>query len=315
MNDITCILRLHSLGDIIMAQPSATALSERGDRVLFITRPEYAPIVRRMPGGIEPQTAGRAGGLTELRRVIAASGAERYIDFQNSLATRLVLPGNRTDARFRTDRKLRSAILKGQELVMPLRSLDFMNVAGVEGSSVPRLERRNPRGEGGMLAGIVVGGRWSMKSIPQDVVAELCRILTDVHEAEVVLLGGIDDLQEAQEAASSAGRKGIVIRAGAGDIDTLICDIEALDILISPDSGPAHLGAALGIPTVVVFTSTSPALGFWPADMPGIFMGADLNCRPCHRHGAARCDSGSELCRKTIVPRELADFAIGLTIS
>jgi len=90
----------------------------------------------------------------------------------------------------------------------------------------------------------------------------------------------------------------------AGLLDAL----EGLALLVSPDSGPAH-AAALGVPVLVVFTSTSPALGFWEE---GTGWGPAAACSPCHRHGGLACRRGGEACRRSILPAEVREAAVRL---
>ena len=308
MTDLTGVVRLHSLGDVVMAQPAATALAGQGP-VIFFTRSEYVPVVERMPGCVVPGAVDSGDGIRGLIHTISTSGADRIFDLQNSLATRLATGSGRTMGRFRMDRRLRGSIIGGAHGEMPLRSTEFMEAAGVTGPPEPILERRtHPVGEKKRV-GIVCGGGWSMKSIPEGIVAEVCRVLVDIHSADVVLLGGLRDMEAAERILASMVRDPVEFRAGAGGVETLIGDIEKLNVLISPDSGPAHIASALGVPVVVVFTSTSPALGFWSPGMPGAYTGTELECRPCHRHGGSRCRTGTGLCRSTLVPREIAELA------
>jgi len=57
----------------------------------------------------------------------------------------------------------------------------------------------------------------------------------------------------------------------------------------------------------VVFTSTSPALGFWPAE--GSY-GPSAPCSPCHRHGGAGCRLGHEDCRDSLLPLDIRRAAL-----
>ena len=109
------------------------------------------------------------------------------------------------------------------------------------------------------FAGLDCSGRWYIKSIPSAVISETSRILADLHGAGLVLLGGAEDKRILKTTAESAGRENIDVYCGEEGIEGLINTIEALDLLISPDSGPAHLASALGVPVLVVFTSTSPS--------------------------------------------------------
>jgi len=299
MADPTLLVRLHSLGDIVLASGAAAALAQRGP-VLFAVNPAYVPVVDRIPGQVTPVPVTETG---ELRR--AAGGCARVIDLQNSIKTRFALmciPAKK----YSFSRRKRRRILRGSGERMEWRPREFMKVAGVEeGNPAPVLRRKGEPAAAPMRVGIVTGGRWPMKSIPPGVAAELARLYCDCSGASVFLLGSSGDRKEALAVRNACGYRNVETVAGEGDITALIERIEGLHLLVSPDSGPAHLGMALGVPTMVVFTSTSPALGFFSRENRGCFMAPDIPCRPCHRHGGTRCRTGDGNCRKMLVPGEI----------
>ncbi len=308
MND-AMLIRLHSLGDVILAQPVATHLSFSA-KVNFVTSKRYLPVVERMPGDIESVPYPPDASPFELRRIIRKISPEILIDLQCNFATRMATKGMRISGRFRMNRKLRHEILGGSSDIMPLRSTDFLRVAGFNDDIDPVLERRNFSAGDLLRIGIVVGGRWRLKSIPDSVISEVSRLLIDMYNAEVILLGDEKDRARAFETAASVGRKGVKACAGDGGTGNLIERIETMDLLISPDSGPAHLAKALGIPVLVVFTSTSPVLGFWRQEYSGNYMVSGLQCRPCHRHGGKACPTGTEMCRRGMVPHRMVSQAV-----
>jgi ADP-heptose:LPS heptosyltransferase len=60
----------------------------------------------------------------------------------------------------------------------------------------------------------------------------------------------------------------------------LIAFIEAADILISNDSGPMHIGPAVGTPTLGIFGPGEPEIWF-PYDKPHQFLYAEVACSHC----------------------------------
>ena len=59
--------------------------------------------------------------------------------------------------------------------------------------------------------------------------------------------------------------------------------------LVSGDSGPMHLAAAVGTPVIALFGPTTREWGFYPAGMQDRVLETELNCRPCSLHGLASC--------------------------
>jgi heptosyltransferase-2 len=65
---------------------------------------------------------------------------------------------------------------------------------------------------------------------------------------------------------------------------------------VSCDSGLMHLAAARGLPVVAVFGSTSPVLGFAPAGEGHEVLCRNEPCQPCTLHGRERCPQGHFRC-------------------
>ncbi len=298
-------IRLHSLGDVILCQPAAAHLASRGG-VTFVTAAGCLPVVERFGHGVRPLGLRGSGAAWSLLGISGRFGSADIFDFQGN-ATTFLGTGLRRVHRFRTDRRRRSAALKGKG-AMPSRHSEFSSLAGSESHPAPVLERRCPP-PSEFTVGLVCGGRWRMKSLPEDLLAELARLFADLEGASVLLLGGAED-RAAMESVRSLARRDCVTRSDPGSgLDGLLGSIERCSLLVSPDSGPAHAGRALGVPTLVVFTSTSPVLGFF--DLQGS-IGPAAPCSPCHRHGADSCRMGDEACRRALLPLEIHRAALAL---
>lgn len=298
----TVVIRLHSLGDVVLSQPAASRLSGNGP-VNFVTSSEYLPVVRRMDG-LNAVGHIRDSGVSGLRRLLRELSPDRIVDLQNSLTTRLATIGMPVSGRFRFSRDLRKRILRGEEGEMPSRRLDFLRAAGFGSGDMPELTRERPVPDG-LAVGLVAGGRWRLKTIPEGVLAEAARLCIDLYGASVILMGGPEDRRLIESTAASVMRGPVSTYCGGDGLRGLLRVIEGLRLLVSPDSGPAHLAAALDVPVMVVFTSTSPSLGFWNDNGAGTYMVDGIGCRPCHRHGGTECGRGDEACRRSIVPLDL----------
>ncbi len=300
------LVRLHSLGDVVLASGTAVSMAESGE-VSFASRPVYEPIIRRIPGGIEPVPV--SGGWKELRK--ASEDFSTIVDLQNNLTTGLAFAG-RNVKKFHFSRRLRRKVLFGARTAIPWRAEEYLKTWSDHGNPSPVLTRLETPPDGRFTVGIVAGGRWPMKTIPSGAVTELARLFCDVKGAQVLIMGDSEDVPLAGHIVEQCGYRDVKTVAGEGGISRLISRVEKLDLLISPDSGPAHLAMALGVPVQVVFTSTSPALGFWPENFKGAFMVKPIPCRPCHRHGGKKCTAGDEQCRRMLVPREMFEEAVCL---
>ncbi|MBD3369882.1 hypothetical protein GF402_05910 [Candidatus Fermentibacteria bacterium] len=304
------LIRLHSLGDVVLAEPAARYLAGMGT-VHFMVRERYEAVVGRMASGVLPVPVADSTGPMGLRRMVREIRPDRIIDLQGNLTTYLATwPGKASH--WSQNRTLRRRILRGSGESLPYRSEEFLRTAGGEGQAFPHLEAAPIEPGGEMTVGLVAGGRWPAKSLPPGVLSELGRILSDRLDCGLVVIGESSDAEEADSVAESLFDRKVTVVAGRDDVAGLLQRIESLDLLVSPDSGPAHLAYALGVPVVVVFTSTSPALGFWRSDYPGAYMAPGVECRPCHKHGGRVCREGSFRCKSELLPFMIAEKALDI---
>ena len=78
-----------------------------------------------------------------------------------------------------------------------------------------------------------------------------------------------------------------------------------LDAVVCGDTGLMHVAAARGTRVVAMFGSTSPALGFAPAGGGHIVLCRNEPCQPCTLHGRERCPLGHFHCMKKLLPGEV----------
>lgn len=96
--------------------------------------------------------------------------------------------------------------------------------------------------------------------------------------------------------------------AGATDLRELICLIKLCDVLVTNDSGPMHIGAALGTPLVALFGSTDEALT-GPFGQSEAVIRKKVSCSPCFERVCPidfRCMRGiavEEVVRRTLERR------------
>lgn len=79
--------------------------------------------------------------------------------------------------------------------------------------------------------------------------------------------------------------------------------------LVSGDSGPMHLAAAVGTPVVAMFGPTSRAWGFYPAGSDDVILESEMDCRPCSLHGKNNCPKDRR-CLRDISPQQVLDSLI-----
>jgi heptosyltransferase-2 len=130
-------------------------------------------------------------------------------------------------------------------------------------------------------------GWYSLARIwPAERFAEVARRLVDMYDADIVVVGGPDEVEMAAGMEAHVERPGRVhVMAGRTSIHVTAALIARCDLFVGNDSGPMHIAAAVGTPVVAVFgPSNWAAWGpYVPADEPSphTVVRRDLPCMPC----------------------------------
>ena len=95
------------------------------------------------------------------------------------------------------------------------------------------------------------------KCWPEMRYAQLAEQLASEFDAHVILIGGQAERDLADRIKSGARAARITNLTGKTDIESLIGLLSRTDLLIGNDTGPAHVSAALGRPTLTIFGPTN----------------------------------------------------------
>lgn len=88
--------------------------------------------------------------------------------------------------------------------------------------------------------------------------AALADKLIDESEANVALIGSPDEMDVSREVATLMRHQPIML-TGRTNLAQAVAVLSLTDVLITNDTGPAHIAAALNRPTLVIFGPTDPA--------------------------------------------------------
>lgn len=95
--------------------------------------------------------------------------------------------------------------------------------------------------------------------------------------AEVILLGAENELDVSQQLSRQSNRKPHIL-TGKTTIAEATAILSVCDLLVSNDTGPAHIAAALGIETLVIFGPTNPVTTQpWNSQL----VRREVDCAPC----------------------------------
>jgi heptosyltransferase-2 len=95
------------------------------------------------------------------------------------------------------------------------------------------------------------------KRWPEDRFAALADRLIESLDSRIVFIGAASERDDAERIIRQMKRRGAINLAGATGMAELIGALDACDLLISNDTGPAHIAAALGRPTLTIFGPTN----------------------------------------------------------
>jgi heptosyltransferase-2 len=95
----------------------------------------------------------------------------------------------------------------------------------------------------------------------------------------VVLIGSAAEMDVSNDVCARAKHDPIVL-TGKTAVGEMISLISVADVLVTNDTGPAHIGAAMGTPTLVIFGPTNPLTTF-PMSPHAQIIREPPDCAPC----------------------------------
>ena len=137
--------------------------------------------------------------------------------------------------------------------------------------------------EGAFRIGIHASGGRPVKQWHARRFAEVATALGREHGAVIVLTGAPADaaIVGEVEAGIPAGVR-VLNLCGQADVLGLAAVLERLAVLVTGDTGPMHLAAAVGTPVVALFGPSVPAR-YAPRTAASRIVRIDLPCSPCNR--------------------------------
>lgn len=117
------------------------------------------------------------------------------------------------------------------------------------------------------------------KRWPAERYASLADNLIEKLNAEVLLIGSRDELDVSLDVSRGMRSKPIML-TGKTDLSQAAAVLSQVDLLITNDTGPAHIAGALGRPTLVIFGPTNP-LTTRPFSSLAELVRHPPDCAPC----------------------------------
>ncbi|MCG9128541.1 glycosyltransferase family 9 protein [Candidatus Poribacteria bacterium] len=144
-----------------------------------------------------------------------------------------------------------------------------------------------------LVIGIHPGGNWEYKLWSAKKYAELADLLTERHDATILLFAGPNERKLQNNVAELMSSQPIII--DTDNLREVAALIASCNIYIGNDTGPMHIAAAVGTPVIALFGSTNHIRsGPYGKSHTVIQSGLDLGCNPCHPgRNPGGCGAGS----------------------
>jgi heptosyltransferase II len=132
-----------------------------------------------------------------------------------------------------------------------------LQISETRKSEAENLLRACGVGEGQPVVALCPGSINSRaKRWPAEAYASLADRLID-SQRQVLLIGSADEADVTREVTSRMKQQPIVL-TGKTSLDQITAVLSLVDLVVTNDTGPAHIAAALGRPTLVIFGPTNP---------------------------------------------------------
>jgi len=156
----------------------------------------------------------------------------------------------------------------------------------------------------GEYVSIAIGASMPTKAFEQEQIVQLVQMI----DRPIALLGG--PMEQDQAAKLAGDMDGVVSFAGKTSLQGSASVLKQSRVLIAPDTGLMHMGAALNHPVISIWGNTVPRFGMTPFYRDDtetewhIVEVEGLNCRPCSKIGYKNCPKGHFQCiRKLDIKR------------
>jgi len=320
------ILRLSSIGDIVLTQPVVAALEKQypNAEIHFLTKKLFRPIVEAfgLPITIHPWEE-----LKSFRGLFSFGRAYKFdlvVDLHNKFNTFLIktaIAGKRT-VTYKKHHNLRRKIVnhKTAETIsctvdLYFTALDKLDFTYMQSHPAliahelmnPELSKHFSKTDSKQkLIGVFPGAQHKTKQYPVEQLKHVLQLISQDKKLLFFTLGSATEQHLADFLIKNTNLE-IIDLCGKLSIKELIDVTAKFDFVISNDSGPMHIAASLGKPQIASFGATHPKLGFAPLNENALVLTTNLTCQPCSLHGAEHCPLEHFNCMKKLTPELVAE--------
>ncbi|MXZ75938.1 MAG: glycosyltransferase family 9 protein [Gemmatimonadetes bacterium] len=327
------VIKLRATGDVVLATPVIENLKRRFPRarLSFLTEEASADVLRWNPWldelivlplrqwgsqGIRGSWREQARFYRNLRQRRFDLVFDLFGNPRSAVLTWLTGATDRVGFAFRMRRHAYTTVVTpsgrpGHEVRFHLEALEALAIpvavdrprVAIPGTANEKADAwlREHARDARAVIGLNPGGGWAIKRWPPEFFGRLADALIDEYGVHVLILWGPgEDGLVAQVTGAMRNRPLVLPETTLAELGAYL---ERCGLLVSNDSAPMHMAAALNVPTVGIFGPTDPrAQGPW-GDGHGVVRKESVDCLGCNR---TRCPIGN-ICMTTLEPGELLE--------
>jgi ADP-heptose:LPS heptosyltransferase len=287
-------MRLSAMGDVAMTVPVLRAFVQQNPeiKITVVSRPFFKPFFDGIPNLSffvfdEKERHNGFFGLLRLFLDLKALQIDAFADLHNVLRSKIVrkflaLSGKKI-ASIDKGRKENEALIRDKNKIFkPLKTMFERHVKVFDqlGFSVDLSKPIFPEkavldsetvaiiGENTIkLIGIAPFAQYDSKVYPLDLMQEVINQMALIKSYKILLFGGGKKEIEFLNSLAT-GKENVVVVAGKIKFQQELELISNLDVMLSMDSGNAHIAAMLGVKVITLWGATHPFAGFSPFNQP-----------------------------------------------
>jgi ADP-heptose:LPS heptosyltransferase len=287
-------MRLSAMGDVAMTVPVLRAFVNQHPQVkiTMISRPFFKPFFEEIPNISffafdEKERHKGVTGLLRLFQDLKGLHIDAFADLHNVLRSKIVrslfaLSGKKVASvdKGRAEKKAltqpENKVFKQLPTMFERHSNVFNELGFTVDLSHPVFPKKavldkeisNILGENNKkLIGIAPFAQYDSKVYPLDLMQKVINQLSENKEYKILLFGGGKKEIEILNSLSS-NKENVINIAGQLKFQQELQLISNLDVMLSMDSGNAHIAAMLGVKVITLWGATHPYAGFSPFNQP-----------------------------------------------
>ena len=338
------IIRLSSMGDIILTLPVVEALKKEypDSEILFLCKKKYRDLLHNNPRinrviefDSERDHKG-INGITRLIKTLKALQFDLILDLHSNLRSFFIR--NLVPAEFKKkyNKRWLARLFMVYFKTFKVKSkhtldcyMESLQKLGIKSKSkilkfylsekdkvwANKFLSENDWNQKRILLGMAPGARWNAKKWDKDKFAKVAKILSRKFPLDVILFGDKNDtdtiswIDEELSSKIELKKNPNIIHAVDLPFNQVAGILQRCDVLVTNDSGLMHLASFLKVPVIAIFGPTHPGLGFSPLGQDSLVIKVNEKCSPCSLHGKRKCYKKERYCMDRISPEQVADKA------